>query len=1272
MPSDTSVSGTLNATLTMFNPAGTTAVDLHGAIGSGVNGAATGIRAMDFTPDLTPTQTNQPANSNPNTLNSAGNAVVAFDGNDATLATLNGGILTNFVATVWFKLNATMLNGATVGPRIWILNAGTAGVDSGGSANTLGLKFQQNNQLAFQMGTDNPTFLGTSPSGIFPGAKWLFFAIVYDGTNVSMYYGSDSAVSQLIGSATTAGRTINLGSAACLAIGNRHNATANARGLDGWVNDFRFYSGGVPANALTFVENIRKSIAPKIPTITGIYPDGTALLQGTNTLSFTASSSSGLNLTNIHVVLNGLDVSSSCTFVTNGTAGTSTNVSGSYAGLPQQTISTAVMSATDSLGLVGSASVTFDTFATNNFIFEAEEFDYGSGQFIDNPSYTDGFTMNEATSYFGLDSVEAVDTHKGASTGGNATDYRYDDGTGTRPQTPATVGEKPWFKFNNLVDTNGTAIVGHMIANWSSAEWQNYTKTFPSGQYNVYARASTASGSTITFDQVTSGRGTTSQTTTNLGSFTFSGTSLANFQWVPLRDSFGQVAIVNLAGVNTVRATTGGGADADFFMLVPANLNVPFLSGVYPNGRVLFQSTNRLVFTVSSQVANINTANIHLSLNGTDVSSNLVFTGGPSTWNVSFTGLRVSQTYAAVITVTDNNGGVGGGSFTFDTWNPLYQLEAEDFDFEPGQSPIPNGTGNRFIDNPVPTKPGVPAANSYEGQVGTQGVDESGITAGQSSANYRPTDQVATSRVTDASRQQFLDAGAFDYNVGFLGPGFWQDYTRTWPSGTYNVIARLASGANLGTLHASWSKVIYGAGTASQIARHIGTFSIPSSGGYSSYLYSPLIDRFGNYEQLTLSGAVETYRVTELTLDQSDQAAVGTFGLNANFYMLTAPRTDVPRVDSVYPDGSVLMQRTNRFSFVASSPTYGINTSNIQVVLNGVNISSSLVFSGSSPSWNVSYAGLQPSTAYTAVITVTDNTNQVHTTTVNFDTFDPNAFTWEAEDWDFDPSLSQIPNGSGLRYIDNPAPTSSAATNSYFNQISDLGIDIASVFGNAHPGTYVYRPSDNVATEVTLDAARQKYLNAQLNTPDPNIHDYSVYFWTNTGWINWTRTFPTGSYFIYGRLAGGNGPFNLQCSQVTSGFGTMSQTTSYLGTFRGTGTSFATYQWVPMINTNNSQPVAISFSGLTTLQMTADGNEDANFFLLVPNILPVSISASISGPNILLSFPTQNGFTYSVYFKNNITDATWNFLTSVPGDGTVKTVSDASNLTKRFYRLSIQ
>jgi hypothetical protein len=1244
-PSDTSLGG-VSVNLTSLNGAGAP-TDFHGAAGTGVEGGINGSRALNFS-----NQTNQPGGSNPIAGTATGAAPIAALTNSPALGL---GAVNAFVATIWIKQNALMaLSGGDVniGPRIWSINAGAPTVDAGGTANEISLKFQSASQLYFQFGADTVT-VGPAFSSTIPTNKWLFLAVVYDGTNAALYYGTETAAAQRLGLGASANRVLNLGTGASVCIGNR--PTNRQRGFNGWMEDFRFYTN---AGNASFVESIRQEAVGGAPAVTSIYPDGLMLLEGTNTLSFNVASPSGTwgpsaDITNVQATLNGLDISSKLTYVTNGTAGTASNLTALYTGLqanaPSNNLAITVQ---DAKGLIGTGSAVFDTFPTNSFIVEAEEFDFNGGQFIDNPDYTSGNDAADSNSYFGLDSNEGTDTHKGTGNGGvNASDYRAGATDGTRTQTPA-AGDLPRAKFTALVAAGDTAVVDHMIGNWGSADWENYTKTFPAGNYNVYARVSAGNGSaTLKMDHVISGFGGSQQTTTNYGTFTFSGSSFSTFQYAPLLDSFGNLAAVPLQGQNTFRITTGGGANANFYLFVPANTNLPLISGVYPDGTVLFQPTNKLVFTATSPTTTINTNSIHLSLNGTDVSSNLTFSGGPSVWHVTYPGLQLSQSYTVVIRVTDANGSTAASTLHIDTWNPTFQFEAEDFDFD----------GGSFIDNAVPTTGA--ANNSYYNRIGQYNIDEYNGTAtppyaGASADNYRPGDPIATTRITDAARAQFVQAGALDYNVGFLGGGFWENYTRTWPAGTYNVYARMASGIG-STIHIRLDDVTAGFGTTKQLVTNLGTFNCPGTGGYSAYLYVPLLDKYGNYANVTLGGQ-ETLRSTV------DNA------VNINFYMLVPPRTDLPRIDGVYPDGAVLQQQDDTFSFTASSPAYGVPTNGVQVVLNGINVSNNLVFAGNSSSWNVSYAGLQPNTSYTAVITVTDAHAQSTSTTITFDTFSSSNFTWEAEDWDFDPGFSPAPNGTGLRFIDNPIPTSSAATNSYYNQAGDLGIDVADTFGNAHPGTYVYRPFDFVATQATSDALRQKFVDAQQAAVDPTILDYNTEYLTNGGWINYTRTYPTGSFYIYGRLSAGNGAFNMTCSLVTSGAGTDTQTTEYLGTFRGTGTSYNTWQYVPLVDTNSGQPVAVSLGGVETLQMTGDYVENANFFMLVPALPGASsLTATISGNNVLLSFPTQSGTKYTIYYKDNVGDATWTPLgAAVSGDGTVQSVPDDLSQTTRFYRLA--
>ena len=68
----------------------------------------------------------------------------------------------------------------------------------------------------------------------------------------------------------------------------------------------------------------------------------------------------------------------------------------------------------------------------------------------------------------------------------------------------------------------------------------------------------------------------------------------------------------------------------------------------------------------------------------------------------------------------------------------------------------------------------------------------------------------------------------------------------------------------------------------------------------------------------------------------------------------------------------------------------------------------------------------------------------------------------------------------------------------------------------------------------------------------------------------------------------------------------------------------------------------------------------------------VSITPSLSGSNLRLSFPTQTGFGYTVQYKAKLTDTSWSTLTVTNGTGATAVVTTSANNTNRFYRLSIQ
>jgi beta-glucosidase len=349
---------------------------------------------------------------------------------------------------------------------------------------------------------------------------------------------------------------------------------------------------------------------------------------------------------------------------------------------------------------------------------------------------------------------------------------------------------------------------------------------------------------------------------------------------------------------------------------------------------------------------------------------------------------------------------------------------------------------------------------------------------------------------------------------------------------------------------------------------------------------------------------------------------------------------------------STFVNPASNLTFTVSSTVTNIPTTGVQVIVNGIDVSSQLQFTGSPMTWNVSFAGLLPNQFNSATINVTDASGYVTTATVNnFDTFSQSNFMWEAEDFDF---------GQG-RFIDNPVPTAAPATNSYFMEVTPavVGVDLTTP-NNISGEQFAYR-NDSCGTQAASDVLRQKYVTA-------GVPDYNVGWWYSGAWLNYTRTFPTNNFYIYGRLASGNGTYTVTNSLVTAGRGSSSQTTQVFGTFSATGTGWQAWQWVPLLNTNG-QPVVVLLGGVETLKMTSGNNANANFYMLVPVPASTNITTFLSGTDTVLSFPTQAGFTYLVVYKNNLQDLYWKLLAIVAGDGTTKVVTDTINEPQRFYKL---
>jgi hypothetical protein len=103
--------------------------------------------------------------------------------------------------------------------------------------------------------------------------------------------------------------------------------------------------------------------------------------------------------------------------------------------------------------------------------------------------------------------------------------------------------------------------------------------------------------------------------------------------------------------------------------------------------------------------------------------------------------------------------------------------------------------------------------------------------------------------------------------------------------------------------------------------------------------------------------------------------------------------------------------------------------------------------------------------------------------------------------------------------------------------------------------------------------------------------------------------------------------------------------------------------------------VTVTLGGVSTLRATTDGSANANRYMLVTPLAPVSspqLTATPVGGSVVLSFPTQSGRLYQVLGKDSLTDPSWTALATFAGDGSVKTWSEPTTQAHRFYRLGIQ
>jgi beta-glucanase (GH16 family) len=291
------------------------------------------------------------------------------------------------------------------------------------------------------------------------------------------------------------------------------------------------------------------------PAITTVSPDGSMpFLSAASAFAFTVSSPSGLASNSVECLVNGLDVSSQLVC-----SGPSNILNFTLPGLAPNALYTMTISATNAAG-IAATNLSFDTFNQTNLTIEAEDFDFSGGQFFDHP--TPGSAL-ATDSYFGRVGTVLVDENYVTYAGSHL--YRSADDMAT--EVTSDFLRQKYF----AAQITNAAAEDYDVGWWYPGAWMNYTRTFPAGNYCIYARLAGGDGNyRVSLEQVTSGRGTTSQTTRLLGYLNGAGGGWQDWTWVPLQATNGQNAVVSLGGISTLRAMTSGNANANFFLLVPA------------------------------------------------------------------------------------------------------------------------------------------------------------------------------------------------------------------------------------------------------------------------------------------------------------------------------------------------------------------------------------------------------------------------------------------------------------------------------------------------------------------------------------------------------------------------------------------------------------------------------------------------------------------------------------------------------------------------------
>ena len=297
----------------------------------------------------------------------------------------------------------------------------------------------------------------------------------------------------------------------------------------------------------------------QLPVIFGVSPVTTSpFLPASTKITFVVTDDQAIDPGAISVTLNGTRYTTA-----NGLA-----VSGpdkarevSLGGLQANVSYHAVLTAADSEGESDTRDLYFDTFNTDSFVVEVEDYNFtyeDYGEFIDDPKIVPEFDEDGEPnwvegSYIGQAGEPGIDFFDTISGGIGGPTHRY------RPEDGVSTVAALDLARQKFIDAGGAqkGVYDFGIAEIEEGEWLNYTRTFPKGDYLVYLRQAQFAmpEAVATLELVTGATDEEDQTTEPLGTFIGSESGV-EYRNVPLTDADGsEPVILQLNGKTTLRIT---------------------------------------------------------------------------------------------------------------------------------------------------------------------------------------------------------------------------------------------------------------------------------------------------------------------------------------------------------------------------------------------------------------------------------------------------------------------------------------------------------------------------------------------------------------------------------------------------------------------------------------------------------------------------------------------------------------------------------------------